>query len=137
MNWFKRVFQRKLTKSHEESKDYIWCLVGNIVDDIEFGENKELRKGNKQFRPGAKVHCFPVLWGDGYESIKVIGLPRKSKKMITIIIPSKHVTNWRKQKIYNQFVIKTMSENNGWKNEPDSQRDLDDLCNSLVKNRMN
>jgi hypothetical protein len=111
--------------------------VGNIVDDIEFGENKELHKGNKQFRPGAKVYCFPVLWGDGYDSIKVIGLPRKSKKMITIIIPSKHVTNWRKQKIYNPFVIKTMSENNGWKNEPDSQRDLDDLCNSLVKNRMN
>ena len=127
----------KEVDDYQETKDYIWCLVGNIADEIEFGENKELRKGNKQFRPGAKVYCFPPLWGDGYDSIKVIGLPRKRKKMITIVIPSKHVTNWRKQKVYNQFVINKMIENNGWSYDVDSQIDLDNLYKSIVKNRMN
>ncbi len=125
----------KQVEIYEDTEDFLWCLVGNIADEIEFGENKELRKGNKQFRPGAKVYCFPPLWGDGYESIKVIGLPRKSKKLITIIIPSKHITNWRKQKVFNPFIINTMIENNGWNHGKDSKRNLDSLYNSIIKTR--
>lgn len=134
----KRLVSNELKElnNHQETKNFICCLVGNIADEIEFGENKELRKGNKQFRPGAKVYCFPPLWSDGYISIKVIGKPRKSKKMITVVIPSKHITNWRKQKVYNQFIIDRMIQNNGWSFDVNSESNLDNLLNSLLKNRM-
>ncbi len=58
-----------------EEYDFVWCLVGNIVEEHEFGEEKEIRKGTKHFSPNAKVYCFPALWGDGYEHILVLGKP--------------------------------------------------------------
>src|SRR5690349_24575027 len=51
---------------------FIWCLVGNIVDQHYFGEEKQIKIGTKQFSPGTKVYCFPPQWGDGYEKIKVV-----------------------------------------------------------------
>lgn len=93
---------------------YIWCLVGNVVEERFYGEAKEIRRGTKKFSPNTKVCCFPTLWGDGYDQIKVIARPRFSQKYIQSIISSKHVTNWRMQKVYTPFIIKKMLENNGW-----------------------
>lgn len=36
-------------------------LVGNIVEDRFYGEEKEVTRGTKKFSPGAKVYCFPAL----------------------------------------------------------------------------
>ncbi|MGM0714301.1 hypothetical protein [Brevibacillus parabrevis] len=44
----------------------------------------------------------------------MIARPRFSQKYIQSIISSKHVTNWRMQKVYTPFIIKKMLENNGW-----------------------
>jgi len=95
---------------------FIWCLVGNIVDKHFSGESKEIKHGTKQFSSGTKVYCFPAMWGDGYEKIKVIGRHRKSNKFITIITESKYITNWRLQSVYSPYIIKTMYENKGWAN---------------------
>ena len=135
MTWFKNIFKKMTSSNYEETSDFIWCLIGNAVEEREYGEEKELKTGTKHFRPGAKLYCFPPLWGDGYEKIKVIGLPRKSKKKITVVMKSDLVTNWRKQKVYDQYIIDTMIENGGWDYSADSHKRLDILVDSLKKNR--
>ena len=59
-------------------QEWRWCLVGNIVQTHEYGENHETRIGAKHFSPGTKVYCMPGNWGDGYENIVVIAKHRKS-----------------------------------------------------------
>ena len=137
MTWFKNIFKKMTSSSYEETSDFIWCLIGNAVEEREYGEEKELKSGTKHFRPGAKLYCFPPLWGDGYEKIKVIGLPRKSKKKITVVIKSDLVTNWRKQKVYDQYIIDAMIENGGWDFSAGSHKRLDILLHSIKKNEIN
>lgn len=137
MTWFKHIFKKAPSESYEETSDFIWCLVGNAVEEREYGEEKEIKSGTKHFRPGAKLYCFPPLWGDGYEKIKVIGLPRKSKRRITVVMKSDLINNWRKQKVYDQFIIDTMIENRGWDYSADSHKRLDELLDSLIKYRTN
>ena len=104
----------------KKEPDFYWSLVGNIKEDIPYGEGGTVvKKGTKHFSPGTKVYCYPTLWGDGYERIQVIGRHRGSKHFACLIIQSKWVTNWRKQKIYSPAVIKLIKKNGGyyWKKE--------------------
>ena len=111
--------------------DFIWCLVGNVVDKHSYGENKEIKIGIKQFSPKTKVYCFPPLWSDGFERIKVIGRPRKTSRFITVIIESKYVTNWRIQAVYSPHIIRTMIENNGWTFKDNDKLRILEMINSL------
>ncbi|MBW5449442.1 hypothetical protein GE107_25865 [Cohnella sp. CFH 77786] len=102
---------------------FVWCLVGNIIEERYFGEGKEqIKQGTKKFRPHAKVYCFPAQWGDGYEEIKVIGRTRRRKNYSTVITSSKYITNWRLQKVFDPFVVKMMKENHGWDETVESIR---------------
>lgn len=83
----------------DESRDSQWCLVGNIGD-----------AGLRHFQPGTKVYCFPALWGDGYEKVMVIGHHRGSHKLVTMIIDSASVTNWRAKVVYNPEVLRRLGE---------------------------
>ncbi len=116
---------------NESDQPFIWCLVGNIIGEHQFGAAKEIKYGTKHFSTNTKVHCFPVLWGDGYENIKVIGRHRKSRKQICIIMPSKYICNWRIQKIYNPFIVDTMLSNNGWSNSDEDKKLIMELLESI------
>jgi len=107
------VEQDKKFKTTDEIA-FIWCLVGNIVGEHYAGTEKVIRYGTKRFSPNTKVYCFPILWGDGYDSIKVLGKHRKSKRNICLIMRSKFITNWRIQKVYNPNIIKEMHLRGGW-----------------------
>jgi hypothetical protein len=111
--------------------EWIWCLVGNVVDEYEWGEDKVIRKGTKQFPPGAKLYCFPSLWGDGYENIKVIGKPRRSARLITIVMRSALVTNWRLQKVYDPQIISLMATQHGWTSSDEDKMSIECLAASL------
>ena len=97
--------------------EFIWCLVGNIIDKHYYGEDHVIKRGTKQFPPNAKVYCFPAQWGDGYENILVMGKPRKKRSLIRIIMKSKYIKNWRLQKVYDKHVITEMMTNFGWTNK--------------------
>ena len=115
--------------NNKNNNDFIWCLVGNIVEKHYYGEDKQIRIGTKQFSPNTKVFCYPILWGDGYEDIKVIGRPRKSNKFITIVMKAKYIKNWRLQKVYHPFIVKKMKETDGWDNSERSRNDI----NAMLK----
>ena len=42
-----------------EQQEWKWCLVGNIVQERDYGEQHEIKSGTKHFSPGTKVlSCF-------------------------------------------------------------------------------
>ena len=89
IEWIRECFGR--VPANIEEVKWIWSLVGNIVEEHTWGEHGEIKQGTRHFPPGAKVYCFPPMWADGYQNIQVIGKPRRTKNLITIIIPSKLV----------------------------------------------
>lgn len=93
----------------------IWCVVANVAKQQVFGKDHQVQLGTKHFSPNTKVYCFPPQWGDGYEKIRVMGRHRGSPKLVTIIIPSKRLTNWRVRFIYQPYVVQQMHP--GWRRE--------------------
>lgn len=111
-------------QSEDTPIEWRWCIVGNIVESHSFGQYGETRIGTKQFRPGAKVYCSIWNWGDGGEHYPVIGLPRHGKRLITVIMPSKYITNFRIQKVFNPAVLKEMERDERfWFSNSDKDRD--------------
>lgn len=98
-------------KPDASQPDWIWCLVGNVIDEHAFGKDRETVRGTKQFRPGAKVYCLPVQWGDGYERIVVVGKPRKSHGLIRVVMRREYIENFRCQKVFSPAVIRCMYRN--------------------------
>lgn len=98
--------------------------MGNIVEEHEHGEDRELRYGNKQFRPNAKVFINLVYGGMGHENILVIGTPRHSRRYIEIVIARKYVKNFRMQKVWKPAVLKRMEQSPwDWWGSTDTARD--------------
>jgi hypothetical protein len=60
----------------ENNYTWRWCLVGNIVEKHQYGENHAIRFGSKHFSGETKVYIVPAQWGDGMEKIVVLGLSR-------------------------------------------------------------
>lgn len=104
--------------------NFIYCLVGNIVDERMDNTRNKIVRGTKHFSPGTKVYCYPPQWGDGYQKIKVIGKHRRSPRLITVIIPSKHITNWRLKTVYHPLIIKEMKANSRWTNKESDKEDI-------------
>jgi hypothetical protein len=100
----------------EETPKSIWCVVANVAETQQYGEGgAQTRRGTSHFPPGAKVYCYPALWGDGYEQVTVIGRHRGSHRYVTMVIPSKRLTNWRAQVVYSPYIIKLMSRH--WRSD--------------------
>lgn len=95
-------------ESGAKQSEPVWCLVANVVEARNYGEEGEVRSGTKHFPPGAKVYCFPTLWGDGYENVKVVGRHRGSHQYVTMIVRSEHLTNWRAKLVYSPEVIRRL-----------------------------
>ena len=105
-------------------QEWQWCLVGNIVGEHISGESHELKYGNKQFRPHAKVYINLIYAGMGHESILVLGIPRHSSRYIEIVIARKYVENFRLQKVFKPVVLKQMNQSKwDWWGNTDSARD--------------
>jgi hypothetical protein len=118
---------RRPEKGPGGSKGQIWCVVANVVAEQLAGEDREIRRGTKHFSAGTKVYCYPPLWGDGYENIKVIGRHRGSRKLVEMVMPSKGLMNWRAKMVYSPFVLARM------KGHWDSSRESRDKADSIVE----
>lgn len=114
-NSFDEFYEKYRTAIAESYEQYIghghtwcWSLVGNIVQEHEFGEEREIKYGTKHFSRGTKVFIAPTQWGDGYEKIVVIGLPRYGQRYIEVITQSKYIENYRMKKVYKPAILKRM-----------------------------
>ena len=107
----KKIVGRQPYQSEEHpvsGGEQLWCVVANVIAEHSVGENKEIKRGTKHFSAGTKVYCYPPLWGDGYENIKVIGRHRGSRKLVEMVMPSKRLSNWRVKMVYSPFVLARM-----------------------------
>lgn len=99
--------------------EWVWCIVGNVVDEHPFGPDHVIVHGTKHFSPGTKVYCFPSQWGDGYDHIVVIGRQRGSRNLLKIVTRRNLIENFRCQKVYAPAIIKRMFSGDryeGWGN---------------------
>ena len=109
-----------------------YCLIGNIVKEHEFGTAHEVKQGTKHFTPGTKVYCLPPQWGDGYEKTIAVGICRKSRRWITVVMNTAHITNWRGKPVYSPVVLKRLRDgfdsfNTQWK----SRKEVDAWASGL------
>lgn len=111
----------------QEEREWQWCLVGNIVEEHEYGEEHVIKHGTKHFRPNAKVFINLVYGGMGHENILVIGVPRHLKKYIEVVIRRKYVCNFRVQKVYKPAVLKLMNNSvwDWWGNSEETREMLE------------
>jgi hypothetical protein len=111
----------------DDNQEFEWCIVGNIVDKHFWGENEEIRKGNKQFRHGAKVYCMPEFGGMAHESIRVLGKPKNQKRIINIILRTRLIKNFRIQKVYNPKIQTEIGNHSFYCNNKYSKTELKNL----------
>jgi len=81
------------------------AIVANVIDEHYWGANKEIKKGTKHFRPGAKVYCVFMYGGLAHENVRVLGKPRKSFRLVDIVIRREYLKNFRVQKVYSRQVM--------------------------------
>jgi hypothetical protein len=112
----------------------IWCLVANVVEERTVGPGEIKERGTRLFRAGAKVYCYPPLWGDGYENIRVIGHHRASKRLIRVVMSWKWLTNWRVQLVYHPAITDALGGSKMWDGTEQSRQKAETLCTSM-KNR--
>lgn len=99
----------KKSKAIEEDEDFIWCIIANVVDLHYLGEEKQIRKGTKHFRPESKVYCIPGFGGLGHERIKVLGKPRNQNRLINVVIQFSLLKNYRLAKTYSPNIIEKLT----------------------------
>lgn len=113
-----------------------WCLVGNIVAEHAFGESKEIRRGSKHFTPGTKVYCLPPQWVDGYDQVVAIGIARRSRRWITVVLPSRLITNWRAKVVYQPAALRRLRKGfGGFNHQWTSRQEVESWAESLRRNR--
>ncbi|MEL6660287.1 MAG: hypothetical protein AAFR36_27725, partial [Bacteroidota bacterium] len=119
---------------YDEGNDSEFCIVGNIVDKHFYGEEKEVKSGTKHFRPNAKVYCFPEFGGAAHENMLVIGQPRKSRKLIKVVILTKRIKNFRLKAIYKPSIlghIRVCGFYNHWKEGRENREDINRFIDYL------
>ncbi len=131
---YDNAYQASISESYEHFTEnghsWCWCLVGNIVQNHEFGEEHEIKYGTKQFSRGTKIFLAPAQWGDGYEKIVVIGLSRYKKKYIEVVTRSKYVENLRIQKVYKPAILTRMCSS-GYRWWGDTESDKNEILGYL------
>lgn len=130
-----KIYLQEFESRKNREVEFVWSLVGNIVDEHVVGPNKEIKRGTKHFSPGTKVYCFPPQWGDGYDKIRVIGRPRKTSRFIKVIMNSGLITNWRIQKVYSRYIKREMIKNGGWDDSDECKDRIEVLVTSLLEKR--
>jgi hypothetical protein len=123
--------QRLLITNVENQAEPVWCVVANISDRIPRGPADGVTSGTKHFAPGTKVYCYPPLWGDGYEDIKVIARHRGSKRYVEMIITAKALINCRAKLVYSPHLLDHFS--GCWDETSASKEKAEELASILNK----
>lgn len=107
----------------------LWCIVANIASTRPGAEAPA--NGTKIFRPGAKVYLYPALWGDGYESIMLVGMSRGGRWVETVL-DWKQLRNPRAKQCYEPNVLRREKFVGAW-SRPDAEAHARELTAALAK----
>lgn len=90
------------------------CAVANVVAERPYGPGgAETRIGSKHFASNTKVYVVDYYWGAGAEDVTVIGHHRKSRRLITVVMKSELLVEWRVQPIHKPEILR-MTDGQLW-----------------------
>ena len=89
----------------ENGVDFEYCIVGNIIGNHYWGEDKKIVSGTKYFSAETKVYCVFMFNGEGHEHIRVLGKKRKSFRMIDVVVRARYIKNRRLIKVYTPRIL--------------------------------
>lgn len=82
-----------------------WAVVANVARTTHQGPESEESSGTRHFSGGTKVWVMPPQWGDGGDSLMVIGKHRGHKGGFTrLVLPRRHLENFRVRAVYSAAV---------------------------------
>lgn len=89
-----------------------WCVVANVQAETAHGpDGEDVRAGLKHFAPGAKVWVLPPQWGDGGDSVFVLGRHRGrgQGRLARLVVPRVHLTGFRVRGVYSAAVHRELT----------------------------
>lgn len=125
-----------MQNNKEHKEEFELAIIGNIVAENLYGQEQELRFGTKHFSSNTKVICLPEYGGMGHERMPVLGIHKKSKRLIKVVIWTKQITNIRVKKIYKPNLIAYIKENfyyQQWQQEDNYESKLSAFADQLAK----
>lgn len=88
-----------------------WAIVANVVDERPFGPGgEETKRGLKIFRPNAKVYVIDGFGGMGWETVTVVGQPRKSPRWVTAHVQARNLHNFRVKLVYTPAALRRITQ---------------------------
>ena len=91
-----------LEEPPEEPKG-VWCILAKVIDtDADSNRAAELQ-------PGSTVYCFPPMRGGAFESVEVVGLHRKTGKLVDAVIAAADLTDWKATTVTDAPVLERIS----------------------------
>ena len=89
----------------------VWAIAANVVDQRPFGPGGAVqRRGLKLFSGGAKVYVVDGFPGMGYDTVTVVGRPRKSSRFSIVHVRAEHLTRWRVELVYSPAAMARIAE---------------------------
>jgi len=89
-----------------------WCVVANVAEETAHGpDGQEVRRGLKHFAPRAKVWVLPPQWGDGGDSVFILGRHRGrgQGRLARLVVPRVHLTDFRVRGVYSAAVHRELT----------------------------
>lgn len=109
-----------------------WTLAANVRLECFHGEGGDVRPGTKHFSGATKVFYKSAYWGMGGEQVTVIGLHRRSRSLITVAMPARHLHRWRAVVVDRPAVLQRLAD--GWSEEHNPD-DWEQLAQSFDSSR--
>ena len=89
----------------------VWAIAANVVEQRPFGPGGAgQRRGLKLFSGGAKVYVVDGFPGMGYDTVTVVGRPRKSSRFSIVHVRAEHLTRWRVELVYSPAAMARIAE---------------------------
>jgi hypothetical protein len=87
-----------------------WAVVANVARETLHGPaGADTREGLRHFAAGAKVWVLPAQWGDGWQDALVVGLHRGPGRYVRMVVPLRHLDQFRVQAVYHPAVIRQLT----------------------------
>lgn len=97
----------ELEPEEEEKEQSAWCIVA-MVRPEPAGDGAASR-GARLFEPGAKVYCFPPVRGGAYESVKLIGIHRRTGKLMSAVLAASDLESWKAESVKDPEALQQIS----------------------------
>ena len=87
-----------------------WTAVANVILERPYGPGgTEIRYASNHFAPGTKVYIIDIF-GGMCERVIIVGLHRKTKRMIKLVIAVELLENFKAKVCYVPAVIEKIKE---------------------------